>query len=38
MKDDTVVTLHQPGSFSDDALTDVLRAGARQLLAQAVEA
>ncbi|MBT3369104.1 MAG: IS256 family transposase, partial [Rhodospirillaceae bacterium] len=26
------------GSFSDDPLTDVLRAGARQLLAQAVEA
>ena len=38
MKDDTVVTLQQPGSFSDDPLTDVLRAGARQLLAQAVEA
>lgn len=38
MKDDTVVTLQQPGSFSDDPLRDVLRAGARQLLAQAVEA
>ena len=38
MKDDTVVTLQQPGSFSDDPLTDVLRAGARQLLAQAIEA
>ncbi len=38
MTEDTVVTLHQPGSFSADPLTDVLRAGARQLLAQAVEA
>ena len=38
MKDDTVVSLHQPGSFSDDPLTGILRAGARQLLGQAVEA
>ena len=38
MNDDTVVTLQQLGSFSDDPLTDVLRAEARQLLAQAVEA
>ena len=38
MKDDTVVALRQPGSFSDDPLTDILRAGARQLLAQAIEA
>ncbi len=38
MRDDTVVTLQQPGSFTDDPLTDILRAGARQLLAQAVEA
>jgi putative transposase len=38
MKDDTVVSFRQPGSFSDDPLTDVLRAGARQLLAQAIEA
>ena len=37
MKDDTVVSFRQPGSFSDDPLTDILRAGARQLLAQAVE-
>ena len=37
MKDDTVVAFRQPGSFSDDPLTDILRAGARQLLAQAVE-
>ncbi len=38
MKEDTVVALRQPGSFSDDPLTDVLRAGARRLLAQAIEA
>ena len=38
MKDDTVVALRQPGTFSDDPLTDVLRAGARRLLAEAVEA
>ncbi len=38
MKEDTVVALRQPGSFSDDPLTDILRAGARQLLGQAIEA
>jgi len=38
MRDDTVVGLRQPGSFSDDPLTDILRAGARQLLAQEIEA
>jgi transposase-like protein len=38
MKEDTIIQLRQPGSFSDDPLTDLLRAGARQLLAQAVEA
>jgi putative transposase len=37
MKDDTVVTLRQPGEFTD-MLTEVLRSGARQLLAQAIEA
>ncbi|MDP6926971.1 MAG: transposase, partial [Rhodospirillales bacterium] len=37
MKEDTIVALRQPGSFSEDPLTEVLRAGARQLLAQAVE-
>lgn len=37
MTDDTVVALRQPGE-SDDPLTEILRAGARQLLAQAVEA
>jgi hypothetical protein len=38
MKETTIVTLRQPGSFSDDPLTDILRAGARQLLGQAIEA
>ncbi|KAA5602825.1 IS256 family transposase, partial [Blastochloris sulfoviridis] len=33
----TVVRLRQPGEI-DDPLTEVLRAGARQLLAQAIEA
>ena len=37
MKDDTVVALRQPESFSDDPLTEILRAGARQLL-EAIEA
>ncbi len=38
MKEDTVIALRQPGSFSDDPLTEVLRTGARHLLAQAIEA
>jgi putative transposase len=37
MKTDTVVSLRQPGEFADP-LTEILRKGARQLLAQAVEA
>ena len=37
MSDDNVVQLIQPGSFSDP-LTEVLRNGARSLLAKAVEA
>jgi putative transposase len=37
MNEDRIVNLRQPGGFSD-ALTDVLRSGARQLLARAVEA
>ena len=37
MKDHTIVQLVQPGSFADP-LTDVLRNGARALLAQAIEA
>ena len=37
MREDTVVQLRQPGTFSEDALTEVLRLGARRLLGQAVE-
>ncbi len=37
MTQDNVVKLIQPGAFSDP-LTEVLREGARALLAQAVEA
>ena len=37
MKEDTVVQLRQPAAFPEDPLTEVLRSGARQLLAQAVE-
>lgn len=37
MTEDTVVALCQPGE-TDDPLTDILRAGARQLLSQAIEA
>ena len=37
MLDDTVVALRQPGNV-EDPLTDLLREGARQLLAQAIEA
>ena len=37
MTDDTIIKLMQPGSF-EDPLTEVLRNGARALLAQAVEA
>ena len=37
MPNDTVIKLIQPGTFNDQ-LTDVLRNGARALLAQAVEA
>ena len=37
MPNDNVFKLIQPGAF-DDSLTDILRCGARTLLAQAVEA
>ncbi len=37
MSNDNVVKLVQPGAF-DDQLTEILRQGARALLAQAVEA
>ena len=38
MRDDTVVALRHLKSFSDDPLTDILRARAQQFLAQAIEA
>ena len=37
MPNDNVIQLIQPGAF-DDQLTEILRNGARALLAQAVEA
>jgi transposase-like protein len=37
MTEDRVVELRQPGAFSEDPLTAVLHAGARRLLAQAIE-
>ena len=38
MTKDTVVAFRAPTGFSPDPLTDLLRLGARQLIAQAVEA
>lgn len=38
MKHDSVVELKKKEPFIDDAITDILRKGARQLLAQALEA
>lgn len=38
MKKDTVVAFRTPDGFSPDPLTDLLRRGARDLIAQAVEA
>ena len=38
MSKDTVVAFRAPDGFSPDPLTDLLRLGARQLIAQAVEA
>ncbi len=37
MREDTVVQLRQQGTLSEDPLTEILRLGARRLLAQAVE-
>ncbi len=34
MREDTVVQLRQPGAFSEDPLTEILRLGARRLLGQ----
>ena len=38
MKENTVIAFRNPADFQEGPLTDVLRTGARQLLAQAVEA
>jgi len=38
MSESKVITLKMPGEISEDPLTDLLRTGARQLIAQAVEA
>ena len=38
MKHDSVVELKKKEPFIDDAITDILRKGVRQLLAQALEA
>jgi len=38
MKDDTILEFTDPAGISPDPLTDILRKGARDLLAQAVEA
>ena len=38
MTKDTVVAFRTPDGFSSDPLTDLLRQGARDLIAQAVEA
>ena len=38
MKENTVVAFLNPSDFKEDPLTEVLQAGARKLLAQAVEA
>jgi hypothetical protein len=38
MPKDTVVAFRAPNGFSPDPLTDLLRQGARQLIAQAFEA
>ena len=37
MREDTVVQLRQPGTFSEDPLMEILRFGARRLLVQAIE-
>ena len=38
MPKDNVIELKKPGSFVDDPITDILRTGARRLLAEALEA
>ncbi len=38
MDESSVVQFRQPSSICDDPLTEILRSGARELLAQAIEA
>jgi hypothetical protein len=38
MKENTVIAFRNPADFQEEPLTEVLQAGARKLLAQAVEA
>ena len=38
MKENTVIAFRNPADFQEDPLTEVLQAGARKLLTQAVEA
>lgn len=38
MAEDNVISLKKPESFVDDQITEILRNGARKLLAQALEA
>ena len=38
MHDDTITRLPDPSGFAADALTEVIRAGARKLIEQAIEA
>ena len=38
MKKDNVTELKKPETFVDDPITDILRQGARKLLAEALEA
>ena len=37
MPKDTVIEFEKPESFVDDPITDILRSGARKLLAEALE-
>ena len=37
MNKDNVINLKKPEAFVDDPITDILRQGARKLLAQALE-
>ena len=38
MNNDNVISIKKPESFIDDPITEILRNGARKILAQALEA